>query len=1235
MPFSNPARIAALALLSLLSLTARPAAVRAGDWPLWRYDAKRSAASPHPLPPELKLHWVRQLPPLTPCWLDQPKMHFDAAYEPIVAGQRLFISSSHSNSVTAYDTLTGKEAWVYFTNAPVRFAPLAWHDKLFFACDDGYLYCLKASDGTLAWRFRGGPSDRTILGNERLISMWPARGAPVIADDKIYFAAGIWPFMGIFLHALDAETGRLHWTNDGDGSIYIKQPHNADSFAGVAPQGPLVAIGPKLLIPGGRSVPACYDRATGKLLYYQLAENAKRGGGSTVSAVDQLLFNGGAAFDLANESYLGSIGELVTFSDDRLYDYRNREVRALDLKSSAVAMQDTVDRKGMAVKTSKWTIKDIGKTETPTLTALIKAGPRLYAGTANRLLALTLPGSANSNENPTWEAEIEGTPASLVAADDRLFAVTLEGTVYCFGNSASAPSTPSKHALPTQPLASDPTAKNKAESLLAAAGAKDGYCVLFSAGSPALELELARQTNLRLIVIEPDAAAANSLRAALKSAGVGADRATVIVADPIQIDLPPYLTSLTVVESLPSTDRAKFVSKLFASLRPFGGALCLSLSGQDAQELAGSLRPFELAGAAWKPVGNMTLLTREGPLPGTADWTHEHADASNTRVSKDTVVKAPLGLLWFGGPTNDAILPRHGHGPQPQVVDGRLIIEGMDLLRAMDIYTGRLLWEASLPGVGALYNNTAHQPGANASGTNYIAAKDGIYVVYGKSCLRLDPATGQKSAEFQLPAAPSMSEPPVWGYLNVADQYLVGGAEPLFNEGLANSRGENDNHASSSRLAVLDRASGKVLWTITAKSGFRHNGICIGGGRLYCIDRVSGPELSRLKRRGEEPTNEPRLLAFDLATGKQLWSTDQDVFGTWLSYSAERDVLVEAGRVASDTISDEPKGMRAYRADTGLALWENKSYSGPAMLHHDTILMAGKACDLLSGAPKMRQHPISGEPVEWTWSRNYGCNTPMASEHLLTFRSGAAGYLDFCNDGGTGNFGGFRSSCSNNLIVAGGLLTAPDYTRTCICSYQNQTSIALVPMAEVETWTSFGAQTPKQPVRRLGINLAAPGDRKADDGTLWLEFPSVGGNSPAVDVQIEPSDLEWFRRHSSQVKGPGFSWVAASGAKGLTSLRIKLADSDSPPRRYTIRLHFLEPDDVKSGERVFNVSIQGEKRLPSLDVVHEAGGKNHSLVKEISNITATESLLIEFSPVANSKLRAAILSGLEIQIQDP
>ena len=107
-----------------------------------------------------------------------------------------------------------------------------------------------------------------------------------------------------------------------------------------------MAIGDKLLVPGGRSVPACYDRATGKLLYYQLAENAKRGGGSTVAAADQLIFNGGAAFDLATEKQLGDVGEHVAFAGGRLYDGEGGKLRELDLTASSRKEETTVDRKG-------------------------------------------------------------------------------------------------------------------------------------------------------------------------------------------------------------------------------------------------------------------------------------------------------------------------------------------------------------------------------------------------------------------------------------------------------------------------------------------------------------------------------------------------------------------------------------------------------------------------------------------------------------------------------------------------------------------------------------------------------------------------------------------------------------------------------------------------------------------------------------------------------------------------
>src|SRR5262249_12922543 len=141
--------------------------------------------------------------------------------DPILLGQTLFLTSSRHDWIMALDATSGAEKWRYFAEGPIRFAPVGWQDKVYFTSDDGYLYCLDAARGTLLWKFRGGPSDRKILGNERLISTWPARGGPVLADGTVYFAASIWPFMGVFIHALTAQTSNFVFTYTAHTSILL------------------------------------------------------------------------------------------------------------------------------------------------------------------------------------------------------------------------------------------------------------------------------------------------------------------------------------------------------------------------------------------------------------------------------------------------------------------------------------------------------------------------------------------------------------------------------------------------------------------------------------------------------------------------------------------------------------------------------------------------------------------------------------------------------------------------------------------------------------------------------------------------------------------------------------------------------------------------------------------------------------------------------------------------------
>ena len=397
-------------------------------------------------------------------------------------------------------------------------------------------------------------------------------------------------------------------------------------------------------------------------------------------------------------------------------------------------------------------------------------------------------------------------------------------------------------------------------------------------------------------------------------------------------------------------------------------------------------------------------------------------------------------------------------------------------------------------------------------------------------------------------------------------------------------------------------------------------------------------KLDFLNRRGTPSQEQRRIIAVDLHTGAQVWSTTERIFGTWLGYSEEFDVLLQAGSTAGDRALDEvTEGMVAYQGADGETLWENHlDYSGPCMLVHDSIITQvepGLSLNLLTGEKKTRSHPLTGAQVEWSYSRNRGCNTAVASEHLITFRSSAAGFYDLATDSGTGNLGGFRSGCTSNLIPANGVLNAPDYTRTCTCAFQNRTSLALVHMPDAPMWTFNRYSWDGARVRRLGLNFGAPGDCRAPSGLLWLDYPSVGGDSPDVPVVVTGNSPENFRYHPSRIDRPSQSnvhhldWVACSGVKGASSITITLdKKATSTERPYTVRLYFADVDATAPGERVFDVHLQGAPVLSGFDIVGETGASNRAVWKEFTGIRAGRELRIDMVEQTGRSL----LCGVEL-----
>jgi len=1243
----------------------------AADWPMWRYDAGHTAASPHELPAELHLQWTRQYAPRTPVWddpLNRDMMPYDRIFEPVVAGGRMYVGFNDSDKVVALDAATGREIWRFYTDGPVRFSPVAFEGKLYVAGDDGHLHCLDAADGSLRWRVRGGPSARKVLGNRRLISTWPARGGPVVRDGSVYFAASIWPFMGTFIYAVDAESGQIEWVNDSTGADFIKQPHAAPAFAGVAPQGQLVAAGELLLVPGGRSCPAAFDRRSGEFRYFDFG--AKGQGGSFVAADDSRYFvhtrvRGTVSFHLKDGKAAGFQVNEPVLADGLVYAANTPGEK--DGQPEPAVVQ-AFNEKNLV----QWQVVADASGD------LIQAGGRLYAAGRDAIVAIDPP-RGEAKAAVAWSIPVEGEVLRLLAADEKLFAVTLDGRIMAFGAGAAQPATLRDEI---RPGALSDEAIQRAERLLELAGTREGYALWYGVDDEPLLAAVLARSELHVVAVNGDGAKVERLRRSFDKAGLYGHRVAVHQGDPLGFDAPPYLAELIVVgRSMQGELRAgRSLRSIYESLRPYGGKLWIPVSRDEAGPLAATLREAGLPKAEVAAVEGGVLVVREGALPGAADWTHAYGDAANTVKSDDRRVKLPLGLLWFGGNSNLDVLPRHGHGPSQQVLGGRLFIQGIDCLSARDVYTGRVLWKREFENLGTFdvyYDKTyaetplstaynqVHIPGANARGTNYVAAEEGVYLVIDSGCLLLDPATGQTLREFQLPAD-ERGEPPPWGFVGVHENLLLAGVgfgdystrlgyeyTPTGKRGPAWS----PDRSSSLGLLAFDRRSGKALWKVDARHGFLHNGIVAGGGRIYCLDKLPKRVEEQNKRRGAADAPAYRVVALDAATGKPLWSLSEDVFGSWLSYSEEHDVLLLAGAAATDRSPDEVgKGIAAYRGADGSLIWKKPdlSYAGPCMIHNDTIITNSTsykesqgAFHLLDGSPVTIPHPITGGDFVWRFVRTYGCNTAVASEHMLTFRSGAAGFYDLVTHAGTGNLGGFKSGCSSNLIVANGVLNAPEYTRTCTCAYQNQTSLALVPMPENDIWTYnlFGSVADESPrIGRIGLNFAAPGDRRAENGTLWIDYPSVGGSSPEVTLDIE-GEPRWFRRHSSGVSGAGPAWVAASGVEGARSITLRMIlepdgkaePNDSaerlPARPYTVRLHFVEPHaDCAPGQRVFDVALQDKRVLERLDVVREAGGANRSIVRGFQGVPVAGQLRIRLDP---SAAREPVLCGLELIEETP
>ena len=172
------------------------AGTASGDWPTWRGDALRSGYTKAPVPAELSQAWQTRLG--------------GKLSSLTVAGGKLFVARVDEHAVCALDARSGEPVWSFTAGGRVDSPPTYHEGSVLFGSADGCVYCLRASDGRLAWRFRVAPADRRIVAYEQLESVWPLHGSVLVEDGVAYCLAGRNMFLdgGMRLVRLDPKTGK-------------------------------------------------------------------------------------------------------------------------------------------------------------------------------------------------------------------------------------------------------------------------------------------------------------------------------------------------------------------------------------------------------------------------------------------------------------------------------------------------------------------------------------------------------------------------------------------------------------------------------------------------------------------------------------------------------------------------------------------------------------------------------------------------------------------------------------------------------------------------------------------------------------------------------------------------------------------------------------------------------------------------------------------------------------------
>jgi len=167
------------------------------DWPMHRHDPLRSGSTSMKLAAQLTDAWSVRIG--------------DRLSAPVAADGSIVVSAIDEHQVIALDAQTGHKKWTYTAGGRVDSPPTVYRGLVLFGCADGWIYCLRLSDGQGVWSFRAASEELRTVSLDQVESVWPVHGSILVENGVAYAAAGRSSYLdgGIILYGFEPATGKV------------------------------------------------------------------------------------------------------------------------------------------------------------------------------------------------------------------------------------------------------------------------------------------------------------------------------------------------------------------------------------------------------------------------------------------------------------------------------------------------------------------------------------------------------------------------------------------------------------------------------------------------------------------------------------------------------------------------------------------------------------------------------------------------------------------------------------------------------------------------------------------------------------------------------------------------------------------------------------------------------------------------------------------------------------------